>query len=236
MVLKSCRDSSNYFPVDFHIHTRHSKDCAVDPWDMVKAAEALGLYGLCITEHGSFEASSWVEALRPHTPVKLFRGVEVYTTWSHLQLFGVSDDFWRSWDPVEERNGRAYYDAPRIAKEAGNRGAIVIVPHPYMTGYTFPMGEHAAELENVVAVETRSGNGRIRWEDNLRATRLADRLQVGHTGGSDAHRAQDVGTWVTFLPHPAKTLEDLLSLLKKGGYFPGRRDGSDSENAKSGKV
>jgi len=220
MVLSPAQSSG--LALDFHIHTKHSGDSEADPEEMIQAAEDLGLFGLCVTEHASFEASAWVEALRDETPVKLFRGVEVYTVWSHIQLFGVDKDFWKDWKPAAEKNGRPYYDARRICRETVQRGGVVVVPHPYMTGYTYLMGDRAEELDGVAAVETRSGNPRIRPEDNLRADRLADRLGVGHTGGSDAHCPKDVGKWVTHLPRPVRDEEDLVRLLQQGGYRAGR--------------
>jgi len=213
--------------LDFHIHTKYSGDSVAEPEEMVQAAEDLGLFGLCVTEHGSFEASAWVETLQHSTSVKLFRGVEVYTTWSHLQLFGVGDDFWKDWKPAANRKGRSYYDAQRICHEVTQRGGAVVVPHPYMTGYTYVMGNRAEKLEGVVAIETRSGNPRIRWEDNLQADRLADRLSVGRTGGSDAHCPRDVGKWVTYLPRPVRDVADLVGLLREGGYRAGSLEPDD---------
>lgn len=214
----------NAWPVDFHIHTCFSHDSPSSPEEMVAGAEAKGLYGLCVTEHGSYEASSWVDSLRSRTRLKLFRGAEIYTNWGHLQVFGIHEDFWIRWEPAVRQKDRDYFDAERIAEATAALGGVIVVPHPFMSGYRFFMGERCQDLKGVVAIETLSGNSSIRSEDNDQADALARRMGCGRTGGSDGHVPSEIGKWVTFLPGPVATEEELVQMLKTGGYVPGRMD------------
>ena len=44
--------------IDLHIHTLFSGDAMAAPEDVVDRALALGLDGVCVVEHGSYEASA----------------------------------------------------------------------------------------------------------------------------------------------------------------------------------
>ena len=49
--------------IDTHCHTKFSYDNWLEPLELIRRARALGLDGVCITEHYSYEASAPVEAL-----------------------------------------------------------------------------------------------------------------------------------------------------------------------------
>lgn len=70
--------------IDTHCHTRHSHDNWLEPLDLVRRAKQLGLDGVCITEHHSYEASAPVEAVARGEGFLLLRGVEISTDRGHL--------------------------------------------------------------------------------------------------------------------------------------------------------
>ena len=49
--------------IDTHCHTKYSYDNWLEPVALIRRAKALGLDGIVITEHYSYEASAPVEAI-----------------------------------------------------------------------------------------------------------------------------------------------------------------------------
>ena len=82
-------------------------------------------------------------------------------------------------------------------------------------------------LEFVDAVEI--GNGKLSPEENEMARKVAEKLGLPGTGGSDAHRVDEIATWVTVFE---KTIEDENELLQElhAGRFRAqmRKDPSSS--------
>ena len=70
--------------IDCHCHTKHSYDNWLEPLDLVRRAKAIGLDGVVITEHHSYEASAPVEAVGRDEGLLVLRGVEISTDRGHL--------------------------------------------------------------------------------------------------------------------------------------------------------
>ncbi len=80
--------------IDLHCHTKYSHDNYLEPDDLFDRAIEMGLDGVCITEHHSYEASAPImHRPRPHNLLVL-RGLEISTDYGHLLVYGVSDDSW----------------------------------------------------------------------------------------------------------------------------------------------
>lgn len=93
--------------IDTHCHTKYSYDNWLEPLDLIRRAKSLGLDGVCITEHYSYEASEPVERIGREEGLLVLRGVEIATDRGHLLAYGVVDDGWNIWNrdsylPLEE--------------------------------------------------------------------------------------------------------------------------------------
>lgn len=66
------------FRIDLHVHSKFSGDTDSEPEESVLHAIRSGLQGIAFTEHYSFEASAFADALRDRYEGKImvFRGVE----------------------------------------------------------------------------------------------------------------------------------------------------------------
>ncbi|NLI61808.1 MAG: PHP domain-containing protein [Methanosarcinaceae archaeon] len=92
-----------------------------------------------------------------------------------------------------------------------NKG-IVIIPHPFRTsgkgiGYIEGLPVDAAETLNSKGLTNRS---------NKKAIKEANRLNLPHVGGSDAHVAELIGQCYTMIDAPANTKKDILNAIVKG--------------------
>jgi predicted metal-dependent phosphoesterase TrpH len=194
------------FGVDLHVHSRHSGDNLADPEACIVRAIEAGLHGLAFTEHYTYEASEPLQPLveRYRDRILVLRGVEFSAAEGHCLVFGVDTDrLVPPYTPVDE-----------LIREVNLRGGVVIPSHPYRGGGS-GFGDRILTLEGIPAVEGRNGCNLHAF--NERAIQAAQRLGIPVTGGSDAHRPEDVGSCYTVFPVPV-TAENLVGLLRAGRY------------------
>ena len=195
------------FRVDLHVHSRHSEDNEADPEECIVRAIEVGLQGLAFTEHYSYAASEPLEPLieRYRDRILVLRAVEFSVEEGHCLVFGVDTD----------RLCSPYAPAAELIREVNRVGGAVIPSHPYRN--CCGLGKLIRELPGIVAVEGFNGCNLDR--DNQLAIEDARRARLPCTGGSDAHRPEDVGLCYTEFTEPV-TAENLVGLLKAGRYRP----------------
>jgi hypothetical protein len=71
-------------------------------------------------------------------------------------------------------------------------------------------------LEFVDAVEV--GNGKLSPDENDMARKVAAKLGLPGTGGSDAHRVDEVGQWVTVFEKEIRNERELVQELHAGRF------------------
>jgi predicted metal-dependent phosphoesterase TrpH len=79
--------------------------------------------------------------------------------------------------------------------------------------------EHACKrkvLEFVDAIEV--GNGKLSPDENEMARKVAEKLGLPGTGGSDAHRVDEIGKWVTVFEKEIQNERELVQELHAGRF------------------
>lgn len=192
--------------IDLHNHSHYSQDSSSDPEGCVLQAIELGLDGIAFTEHDYYEKSEPVERLREKYKerIKIFRGVEYPSAEGHVLIFGVKDDSFHKgfYAPVTE-----------IIRIVNERGGVSIIPHP-CRGWLL-MQADLMSLEGINAIEAQ--NGRNSSEENEQALKMAFRLHVPTTGGSDSHDISEVGRCYTEF-YDKVDYENFIQRLKEGRY------------------
>ena len=199
--------NSSYL-VDLHCHTRYSYDNLLDPEDLLQRASDLGIHGVGIVEHHSYEASEPVERFFETYGVHIFRGVELSTDRGHVLVFGVRNDRWNRWG----RNN--YLPFAEVLEHLSRIGAVCIPAHPYRSHSSDGIGDDIYQWNGWAAVETH--NGLNTSSDNHHAAETADRLHLPTTGGSDCHKPDQVGRCVTAFDNPIGNLDDLITEIRHG--------------------
>jgi hypothetical protein len=101
----------------------------------------------------------------------------------------------------------------------------MIAAHPFRGFKTFGIGQLQMTVEQACsrkmfdyldALEIR--NGKVSDEENEMAARVADRLGLPGTAGSDAHRLDEVGKWVTDFEHAIENEQELIEELRAGRF------------------
>jgi histidinol phosphatase-like PHP family hydrolase len=199
------------FAVDLHTHTRQGSNCSyMEPCDLVRRAEEMGLDAVCITEHNASWEEDALRSLNDGTSLRLFGGVEVSTECGDVLVFGLEG---------ETPRGVRIEELRRIVDGSGG---VMIAAHPFrrysVAGVTTDAEEacRSPVLRWVDAAEVFNGLS-TRREVEL-AQEVLLRLGLRGVGGSDSHAPHTLGSCFTVFERPLATVQDLVKEVKASRF------------------
>ena len=149
----------------------------------------------------------------------MFRGNEFTTNQGDILVFGFDEDI------------KELLTIQELYAEVRKDNGFMIAAHPFRGFKTFGIGqlhmtvEQACQrkmFEFVDAIEI--GNGKLSDDENDMARKVAEKLGLPGTGGSDAHRIDEVGRWVTVFEKDIRTEQELLKELRAGRFTAAKED------------
>ncbi len=204
--------------IDLHTHTRPlSDDSILSPDDLIEAAKAAGLDGVCLTEHDFAWDLDKLHKLARRHDFLILPGIEVNTEDGHFLAFGL------------ERYVYGLHRVAELARAVQAAGGAFVAAHPYRRQLPFGAsdGDWAIALEraaanpayrHIAAVEARNGRGDDR--ENRFSQELCARLRLPAVAASDAHHPLDVGRCATEFERRIARLEHLIAELRAGRFRP----------------
>lgn len=187
--------------LDLHVHSEHSPDSRLSVAEIANAVAEAGLQGFALTDHQSVAGhAEFTRVHNLHPRLLLIRGVEASAREGHLLLYGVSEA------PPRDR------PIAELIDWADARGAVAVLAHPFR--WAHGAGPVVAREVRLVGIE--GVNGGTSGRPNARAARIGAERGLSITGGSDAHRREDVGRAYTEFPEGADTEAQLITLLRQG--------------------
>ena len=188
--------------IDLHCHTRvHSACSALTPDALVRAAQARGLDGVCITEHDALWQLEDIERLAAEMDFLVLRGIEVTTEVGHVLVYGAA-----AFVP-------AMATLETLRRIAGDEGALMYLAHPGRAYGTLPP---EALIQHFDSVEAHNGTeGKLQ---NGNAAKLASTMRRPGIGGSDSHSVREVGICATEFEDPVRDEASFLEALRSGRY------------------
>ena len=185
--------------------------------DLIDAAKALDLDGVCLTEHDSFWSQEETNALSRRHQFLVLSGAEINTDAGHVVVFGL------------ERYVFGFHKPALLRQLVDQRGGVIIAAHPYRRRFLEePAGQIHAQAEMLerasndeffqVCDAIEGINGRGKELENRFSRDLADRLGIKMTGGSDAHRLEQLGTAATRFQREITCVADLLEEVRAGRF------------------
>lgn len=203
--------------IDLHCHTFPlSNDSFLSPDQLIERAKAVGLDGVCLTEHDTLWEPPKVRDLARRHNFLVIPGIELNTEDGHVLVFGLN------------RHVDSMHPVAQLAQVVAEAGGAMVAPHPYRQlasllrmdddFWTMALEQAAAHpaFRHMCAVEAI--NGRAAHDENLFSWQLCARLGLPAVAGSDAHEPSDVGTCATRFQRPIADVEDLVRELKAGRF------------------
>ncbi len=183
--------------IDPHVHTLAS-DGIHDVETVIHAAMAVGLDAVAIADHERMDAAVAGRAMAQHRgwPIEVIVAEEISTRGGHLLGLYLKQRI-RPWYSLKDSIARIH-----------EQGGLAIIAHP-LPPYPLCASERtirklmdeADPIYHPDGMEgfnpTTAGPALRRW--SRRAPALAEELGIAATGGSDAHKAENVGTTHTLV-------------------------------------
>jgi len=199
--------------IDLHIHTeKFSRDSRMSLEAGLKQARAMGLDGVCITEHDVLAQYGNLDEIAARYGLVVLTGVEILTLDGDILCFGL--------DRVPE----GMIDAATLTSRLDTMGGATVAAHPYRDNNR-GVKDKLFALPSLTAIEAYNGN--TSESDNLRAVRSARELALPMTGSSDAHSVDRVGLFATRFEETVSSMDALIAALRGGQYHPVRYSASE---------
>ncbi len=187
--------------IDLHLHTTLSQDSIVTLEDAIEGCRRLGLDGFAVTNHDVLTRIP--ESALDDSGLIILPGVEIKAEGIHIGAFDIQElpedklSLGETVDSIHDQGGFAVIcHAHSVLGTWLNRGNIVEAGFDLVevaNAYQFPYG---------MMVELNR--------------RLARRLRLPETGGSDSHIPGTVGRAYTVLEAEERSTEGVLDALRKG--------------------
>ena len=202
--------------IDLHVHSSPASPCSsVTVERLVKEARRIGLDGLCLTDHNHRWPPDRLKAWRQEFGYLILGGNEITTDQGDILVLGLEEDL------------RGVVRLETLREMVPKAGGFLIAAHPFRGFLTFGIGylgltpEKARRrplFQSVDGVEVL--NGRVSEKENRFAAQVAAELGLAVTGGSDAHRAEEVGRYATRFSVRIRNERDLIEALQNGKGEP----------------
>ena len=204
--------------IDLHTHSYPKSDdgfMGVD--ELIDESKSKGLDGVCLTDHDVFWSEDEIRALNQRHNFLVLPGCEINTDNGHVIVFGL-DRYVFGLHKPDFLHGTLLRD-----------GGVLIAAHPYRRRFLEePAQQPSARTEMLdrassdgifgICAAIEGINGRANELQTGFSFDLGNRLEMKMTGGSDAHRVDQLGTAATRFEREITGLADLIEELK-GGRF-----------------
>ncbi len=201
--------------LDLHVHTNHS-DSTSSVKKILETARERGLDGIAVTDHSTLNACNEASILA--LDLLIIPGVEVETDKGHMLILGVSN-------PPPQGTS-----IDKIVEYAKQEEGVIVIPHPSLPFIS--VKKEVIERIRPDAIETYNAKTPVSRYFMKKNIKLAKRLGIPQTGGSDAHSHNSVGDMYTVVDAESKTVNAVLDAIRKGRIRPKGKASSLRERAK----
>lgn len=186
--------------LDLHIHSQYSEDGAGAPQEIIKQLQKRGLHGMAIIDHNTVEGGLKALKAAPKDFI-VIPGVEISTNDGHIIGLDLKDNIPRE------------LSAEETIEKILELGGIPIVPHLFRSMSGIKEEKLKQVVDKIPALEVF--NSCSVPQSNLKVAKLAKRLNLGGTGGSDSHNPKYVGYGYTTVDTTNYSVDSVISEIKK---------------------
>lgn len=186
--------------LDLHIHSQYSEDGSGSPEEIIKTLKKRGLNGMAITDHNNLEGSLKALKIAPKDFL-VIPGVEISTHDGHLIALNIKKTIKRNLT-VEETVDKVI-----------DLGGIPIIPHLYRNLSGIKKEKLLDISSSISAIEVF--NSCSTPQTNLKTAKIAKKLNLGGTGGSDSHEIEYVGYGYTTINTNEFNIDSIISEIIK---------------------
>jgi len=188
---------------DLHNHTYYSKCSNLKPEILLKIAKKKGLNGIAVTDHNTTKGALVVKKLNKDKNFEVIIGEEVDTNFGDVLTYYLNKEI-------------KIHDFFTLVDEVRKQSGLISIPHPFRMSinpklkFSCPIAKIKDKIDAVECFNARMLPG-----SNEKAQKLAKKLNIPGTGGSDAHFELDIGRAYTIFDDNS-TLRKALKQNKTG--------------------
>jgi len=182
------------FKLDIHVHTTNSGDSCINLETIPEILDKKGLDGLAITDHDKITKYDIKEKI-------VLQGSEISTINGHLIALNIKKNI---------NNGMSMR---RTINEVHYQGGVAIIAHPY----SFPQNCNLKNLDiRPDGIEVLNARVMFCNISTLLSKRMAIKLSVPMTGGSDSHIPDTIGDSYTIVEAKSDSIDDIIDAFRMG--------------------
>jgi predicted metal-dependent phosphoesterase TrpH len=189
--------------IDLHVHTCYSEDASTTVEEVVYYAKKKGLDGVAITDHETLKGA---QKLAKENHIIIIPGLEVETRQGHVLALNITT-------PVPPK-----LNLTETVQKIHEIGGTAVIAHPY-AAFKAGLRRKAFLNSKLDAVEVINSASFPFFIATHLGKRLAERLGLPQTGGSDAHHGHEIGAAYT-LVEADPNVDNVVEAIKKGAVTP----------------
>ena len=178
--------------IDFHIHSKYSFDCFLEPSKIIELARHRRIDGIAVTDHGTMAG---ISEFRKYAPdFYIIAGQEISTKDADILGLFLKEEI------------RAK-DTDRIIDEIRAQGGLAILAHPFKWPHLIRRDEFLKKFDCLEVFNARN-NIPSPYLENFLARRAVQRLGYPFVAGSDAHEGFELGQAGTIFNFSVQEADD----------------------------
>jgi len=185
------------------MHTHYSEDATTTLKEVVHYAKKRGLDGVAVTDHDTTLGAC---RLAKQKHLLVIPSVEVSSLHGHVLALNVTK-------PITPK-----LSIPETAEKIRQLGGIAVIAHPAVVLKT-GLGYKISSASNIEAVEVINATAFPFFLSTYLSRRLALRLGLPQTAGSDAHHPHEIGNAYTIVNADSNP-DDIIEAVRKGKTVP----------------
>jgi len=189
--------------IDLHVHTHYSKDATTTLKELIQYAKKKGLDGVAVTDHDTTRGAL---RLAKQKRLLIIPSVEVSSLHGHVLALNVTK-------PITRR-----LSLPETVEKIRQSGGIAVIAHPGVVLKT-GLGLKIPSTSNIDAVEVINASAFPFFLSTYLSRRMAQRLRLPQTAGSDAHHPREIGKAYTIVDSDSNP-SDVIEAIRKGKTVP----------------
>jgi len=189
--------------IDLHVHTLFSRDASTTLRDVVTYSRKRGLDGVAVTDHDTLKGAL---QLVKEKRIIVIPGVEITTLHGHVLALNTTD-------PIPPK-----LSLPETVQKIHDSGGIAVAAHPTVI-LNVGITRRAASVSNFDAIEVINSSAFPFSLSTHFSRKLAEKLNLPQTAGSDAHQAAEIGMAYTVV-NADSNIDDIIEAIRKGATVP----------------
>jgi len=189
--------------IDLHVHTIFSEDASTTLREVVTYSKKRGLNGVAVTDHRTLRGAL---KLAKEKRIIVIPGLEIDTLHGHVLALNMTN-------PIPPK-----LSLPETVQRIHDLGGTAVAAHPAVV-FKIGITRRAASISNFDAVEVINSAAFPFSLSTYWSRKLAERLNLPQTGGSDAHQAVEIGMAYT-LVYADSNVDHIIEAIRKGDTIP----------------